>query len=137
MAGPNMPTPMPGGRPARPMTPTPLGVDSLMDALYGGPQQPPQPLPADLPPNVQDYIRNRPSYSESQAQNTSGLTPGSITGGEAPYVPNPQIDDLRRQFRGAITRNAPTSTADPARARLLKQFMGQPGFQGFTDDTKV
>ena len=98
------------GRPARPYTPTPPSIDDLTDALYG-PQAAPAPLPSYLPPNVQTYIRNHPSYSEGDPQGPGGQY-GAIYGalGQEPTQPaNPQIGDLQRLFRGSIMRNAPSS----------------------------
>jgi hypothetical protein len=102
-----------------------MSTDNLMDALYG-PQTPPAPLPPGLPQNVQDYIRNRPSYAEGQNM------PSGRQDDEPPQTPNPTIDALRQQFRGTITRNAPTGIGpDQARANQLRGFYRLPGFSGF------
>jgi hypothetical protein len=119
------------GPPARPYTPTPLTSDALADALYGG-GQPPAPLPSYLPPNVQDYIRTQPSYSEGQRM------PSGRQDNEPPQLPNPTIDALRQQFRGSILRNAPTQVGpDQAKANMLRGFWGKPGFGGLTGGDDV
>jgi hypothetical protein len=103
-----------------------------MDALYGGgPQTPPEPLPSWLPQNVQTYMRTAPSYVEGQPQ------PSGRMDFEPQQPPNPTIPALRQQFRGTILRNAPTGTADPAKAAQLRQLYRMPGFSGFTGGDEI
>jgi hypothetical protein len=97
-------------QPARPVSPTPMTQDDLMDALYG----PGQSLPSWIPQNVQDYINQAPSFNEGQRQ---AMRPADIAGGE-PYTPTPQIGDLQRLFQNRITRNAPTS--NPIGGKFLR-----------------
>lgn len=119
------------GQPARPYTPTPESIDTLMDALYGG-AQPPAPLPPGLPQNVQDQIRNQPSYAEGQKM------PSGRQDNEPQQPPNPAIDSLRQQFRGTTLRNAPTQVGpDQAKANSLRGLYRLPGFSGFTGGNDV
>jgi hypothetical protein len=84
-----------------------------------------QTLPAWLPPNVQDYIRNVPSFSEGSPQ---GVWTGDPS--EPPQSPNPQIDDIHRLFSGQSQRNSTTAQQLNAR-KYLPQLMKLPGFTGF------
>lgn len=115
-------------RPARPVTPTPTG--DLPSLMYE-PTSWETPTPSWVPPNVQNYMRNAPSYVEGQPQGT----PPSIAGGE-PYSPTPQIGDIRRLFRGSIMRNAPTSGGE-AFNRGLGNLLKLPGFSGFTGGDEI
>ena len=125
---------MPGGQPARPYTPRPSDLPSrmeadVMDALYG-----PEPLPSWIPPNVQNYINNAPSFAEGQRQT---IMPPSITRGGEPYSETPQIGDIQRLFQGRITQNAPTSDQPGIRADQFRALMQLPGFSGFTGGTEI
>ena len=126
-------------QPARPVSPTPPTQADINDALYGSgdlpsPMQPPPPLPSWVPQNVQNYINQAPSYAEGQRQT---LMPPSITRGDEPYSPTPQIDDIRRLFQGRITRNAPTGDERSIRAGQLRALMKLPGFSGFTGGDEI
>jgi hypothetical protein len=80
-------------------------------AMYAA-QQPLQPLPPWLPPNVHNYINNGPSYGEGQPQ---GEQWGPVFSGrsrqEPPQPQAPQISDLQRLFYNSILRNAPTANS--------------------------
>ena len=114
--------------PARPYSP------DETDPLYSLPAvPPPQPLPSWIPQNVQNYINQTPSYAEGQRQT---IAPPSIAGGE-PYLPTPQIDDIRNLFRNRITKNAPTSEDPAIHAEMFRQLMKMPGFSGFTGGDEI
>ena len=120
-------------QPARPVTPTPASQDDIADALYGpGSQTLPAPLPDWVPPSVQNYINQAPSYEEGRPQGT----PPNIAGGE-PYSPTPQIDDIRRLFQNRITRNAPTGDERGIRDQQFRSLMQLPGFSGFTGGDEI
>ena len=115
-------------QPARPVTPTPASPDDIADALWGS-GTPPPPLPSWLPQNVQDYIHTQPSQEEGQKAWSGRID------NEPQQPPQPQIADIQRLFRGAITRNAPTSGG--FNSQQLKNLMQMPGFSGFAGGDEI
>lgn len=92
-------------RPTSPQLPLPLTPQSGL------------PLPSWIPPNVQNYINQRPSFAEGQRQTM--LPPPNITGGE-PYSPTPQIADIQRLFQRRALLNSPTS--NPISGKFLRDI---------------
>jgi hypothetical protein len=122
--------------PSQPYSPTPEPIDQLLNNLYPDlptPMQPPAPLPSWIPPNVQDYIRQAPSYNEGERMSPF---PPSIAGGE-PYSLTPQIGDINKLFHGRITQNAPTSEDHSALAKQYRGLMKLPGFAGFAGGNEI
>jgi hypothetical protein len=119
--------------PARPYSPTPFSGDDLRNALYGAdlpsPMQPYAPLPSWVPPNVQNYINQAPSYNEGERQPP---TPPIMLG---PISPTPQIDDIQRLFHNRIMQNAPTNQGFSA--EQYRNLMKLPGFAGFAGGDEI
>ena len=127
-------------QPSRPYSPTPGPLDTIFNQLQPEDLQDlpahwaqPAPLPSWLPPNVQNYINQAPSYEEGERMSPF---PSNMAGGE-PYSPTPQIDDIQRLFHGRVMQNAPTGSKHGFTADQYRNLMKLPGFSGFTGGDEI